>query len=108
MWNEFFPISMPTTAIAFCAVVAGIACSLSGRLLQLMKALDHLRLRNLTGQIAPITATGIDFGRLQEARVVIVPQRLDREQRGSRKVSNRKRGWHGLSLHSLLTGESTL
>ena len=42
---------------------------------------------------------------------MIVPQRLDREQRGSRKVPNRKHGrrsWHGLSLHSPLTGESTL
>ena len=72
------------------------------------QALDDLRLRNLAGQITPVAGTGIDFGRFQEARVVIVPQRLDREQRGSRKVSNRKRGWHGLSLHSLLTGESTL
>ena len=26
MWDEFFPISIPTTAIAFCAV-ADIACS---------------------------------------------------------------------------------
>jgi hypothetical protein len=30
-WNEFFPISTPTTAIAFCAAVPDIACSLSGR-----------------------------------------------------------------------------
>jgi hypothetical protein len=41
---------------------------------------------------------------------VIVPQRLDREQRGSRKVPDREHGrrsWHGLSLHSPLAGEST-
>ena len=30
---EFFPISIPTTAIAFCAAVADIVCSLSGRAL---------------------------------------------------------------------------
>jgi hypothetical protein len=48
--------------------------------LQFTKALDHLRLRNLAGQIVPVTAMGIDFGRLHEARLVIVPQRLDREQ----------------------------
>ena len=54
---------------------------------------------------------GIDFGRRQEARVVLVPQRLDREQGCSRKVPNRKhdrRSWHGLSLHSPLAGESTV
>src|SRR5512140_1518526 len=30
MWNEFFPISIPITATAVCAV-AGMVCSLSGR-----------------------------------------------------------------------------
>src|ERR1700738_3230190 len=43
------------------------------RHLQLTKALDHLRLRNLAGQITPVAAMGIDFGRPQEAGVVIMP-----------------------------------
>lgn len=30
MWNEFFPMSMPTTAIALCNVVVDMACSSSG------------------------------------------------------------------------------
>ena len=36
MWNEFFPILIPTTAIALSAAVADIACSLSGRPWQLI------------------------------------------------------------------------
>jgi hypothetical protein len=53
------------------------------RHLQFTKALDHLRLRNLAGQIAPVTATGIDFGRLQEARVcrsVLIVSNVAREK----------------------------
>src|SRR6266487_2732079 len=79
---------------------------LADRHLQIPQPTDNLRGRHLRGGVVAVARAGVHGGRLQQADLVIMPQRLDAQVSDTGEVTDSESCCHPAILNPPLTGQS--
>ncbi len=73
---------------------------------QIPQAADHLSGRDLIRKVVAVAGVGIHLGRLQQAHLVVVPQRLHTQMGHPGELTHRQACCHAPSLNPPPTGVS--